>query len=190
MFSFLWRLYEITGDAAFDAPAQGLSDRLGEALVLMGLPRVLAPASVAQAQSTAQAPADIGKQLGASEIIETTLTLEAGERLRISARLIRAADGELAWAEVRTTARATPYPGNDALFDAVLARFTSAPVTPKRRRSKDGGFASAPGEGCAFIGKTTDPSMIVAATDNPRVSLRKGSRGRGWQREEVSLMRD
>ena len=116
-----------TGDAAFDALAQGLSDRLSEALVLMGLPRVIAPASVQQAQNTTSSPAEIAQLLGAGEVIETTISPEANQRLRISARLIRLADAELAWAEVRTTARDNPYAGVDALFDAVLARYAVAP---------------------------------------------------------------
>jgi tetratricopeptide (TPR) repeat protein len=117
----------LTGNPAFDALAQGLSDRLGEALVLMGLPRVITPASVQDSQSGTQLPVEIGRQFGVSDIIETTLSAEANQRLRISARLIRAADAELAWAEVRTTAADHPYAGTDALFDAVLARFTLAP---------------------------------------------------------------
>ena len=117
----------LSGDPAFDAMAQGLSGRFSEALVLMGLPRVITQAAVQHAQSSAQLPAQIGHQLGVSDILETTLSAEANQRLRISARLIRAADAELAWAEVRTTTLDNPYAGIDALFDAVLARLTVAP---------------------------------------------------------------
>jgi TolB-like protein len=129
----------MTGDAALDAPAQGLSDRLGEALVLMGLPRVIAQASVLQAQSAAQSPVEIANQLGASEILETTLSPEANQRIRISARLIKASDAELAWAEVRTTANDNLYAGIDALFDAVLARFAVAPGVIAQRASGSAG---------------------------------------------------
>jgi tetratricopeptide (TPR) repeat protein/TolB-like protein len=123
----------LTGDEAFDGLAHGLSDRLSEALVLMGLPRVLAPAAVMPAQNAAQSPAETARQLGASEIVETTISPEAYQRVRISARLIKVADGELAWAEVRTTAHDNPYAGIDALFDAVLARFAAAPgVQPQQ----------------------------------------------------------
>ncbi|MBP8294469.1 MAG: tetratricopeptide repeat protein [Burkholderiales bacterium] len=117
----------LTGDPSLDALAQGLSDRLSEALALMGQPRVIAQASVQQAQGATQSPVEIGRQLDVAEIIETTLSPEANQRLRISARLIRAADAELAWAEVRTTALDNRYAGIDALFDAVLARFAAAP---------------------------------------------------------------
>ncbi len=117
----------LTGDPAFDAMAQGLSERLGKALVLMGLPRVITPASVQHALSSTQSLVEIGRQLGVSDIIETALSAEPNQRLRISARLLRAADAELAWAEVRTTAADNPYAGIDALFDAVLARFALAP---------------------------------------------------------------
>lgn len=123
----------LTGDAAFDALAQGLSDRLSEALVLMGMPRVMAPPSVPHGQDTTQSAAELGLQLGAGEIIETTLSLETNQRLRISARLIKAAASELAWAEVRMTACDRPYEGVDALLDAVLARFTAAPGTGMAR---------------------------------------------------------
>ena len=93
----------------------------------MGLPRVIALTSVQHARSSTQLPVEIGRQLGVSDIIETALSTEANQRLRISARLIRAADAELAWAEVRTTAIDNPYAGIDALFDVVLVRFALAP---------------------------------------------------------------
>lgn len=128
----------LTGDAALDGLAHGLSDRLSEALVLMGLPRVLGPAAVMQAQNDALSPAETARQLGASEIVETTFSPEANQRLRISARLIKVADGELAWAEVRTTANDNPYAGIDALFDAVLARFAAAPGIQPRQPTGNG----------------------------------------------------
>ena len=130
-----------TGDATFDALAQGLSDRLSEALVLMGQPRVLAPAAVLHAQSTMQSPAEIGGQLGVSEVLETTLSAEPNLRLRVSARLIKTADSELAWAEVRTTALDSPYSGIDALFDAVLARFVNTPSVAAPVANGNGGLA-------------------------------------------------
>ncbi len=122
------RTRNLTGDSAFDALAQGLSDRLSEALVLIGLPRVIAQASVQHGQGNGmQLPLEIGRQLGVSDIIETTLSPETNQRFRISARLIKASDAELAWAEVRTTTIENPYAGIDALFEAVLARFAFAP---------------------------------------------------------------
>lgn len=123
----------LTGDAAFDALARGLSDRLSQVLVLMGMPRVMAPPSALHGQDTTQSAAELGLQLGACEIIETTLSLETNQRLRISARLIKTVDSELAWAEVRMTTCDHPYEGVDALLDAVLARFTAAPGTKMSR---------------------------------------------------------
>ena len=121
------RTRNLTGDPMFDALAQGLSDRLSEALVLMGLPRVISPASTQPAQSATESPVEIAGLLDVGEIIETTFSLETSQRLRVSARLIKVADAELAWAEVRTVGQDAPYAGIDALFDAVLARFAVAP---------------------------------------------------------------
>src|SRR5258706_11619408 len=50
------RTANLTGDATFDALALGLSERLGDALVLMGLPRAIAPASVRAAEAAAAPP--------------------------------------------------------------------------------------------------------------------------------------
>ncbi|MEO8134797.1 MAG: tetratricopeptide repeat protein [Betaproteobacteria bacterium] len=154
------RTRNLTGDAAFDALAQGLSDRLTEALVLMGVPRVIAQGSVLQAQSTTQSPVDIGRQLGAGEIVETTLSPDTNQRLRISARLIKVADAELAWAEVRTTAQDNPYAGIDALFDAVLARFTAAP-----------GLQSPPANGAAGPTRTLLPAAARGKIDSARMLI-------------------
>ncbi|MBK8741486.1 MAG: tetratricopeptide repeat protein [Betaproteobacteria bacterium] len=150
----------LTGDPALDALAQGLSDRLSEALVLMGLPRVIAQASVQQAQGATQSPVEIGRQLDVAEIIETTLSPEANQRLRISARLIRAADAELAWAEVRTTALDNPYAGIDALFDAVLARFATAP-----------GAQSSPANGGALPARPPLPAAARSKIESARMLI-------------------
>ncbi len=133
----------LTGDATFDALAHGLSGRLSEALVLIGRTRVVTPASVLHAQSFTQSPAEICQELGASEILETMLSAETSQRVRISARLIRAAGAELAWAEVRTTTSSNPYAGIDALFDAVLARFAAAPGA-QMARSKENAVVTKP----------------------------------------------
>lgn len=133
----------LTGDPGLDAMAQGLSDRLSEALVLIGLPRVIKQAAARDGPGSTSRSVDIGHQLDAADVIETTLSSEANQRLRVSARLIRAADAELAWAEVRTTSTGHPYAGIDALFDAVLARFTLAPGLVGQSNSESGSRARA-----------------------------------------------
>jgi len=150
----------LTGDPGFDALAQGLSDRLSEALVLTGLPRVIALASVQQAQNTMQSPVEIARQLGVNEIIETALSPETNQRTRISARLIRAADAELMWAEVRTTANHNPYAGIDALFDAVLARFAAAP-----------NFASLASNGSTKPSKPQLPTVARSKIESARMLI-------------------
>jgi tetratricopeptide (TPR) repeat protein/TolB-like protein len=158
------RTRNLTGDATLDAIAQGLSDRLSDTLVQMGVPRVIAPASVDAAQRVSASPLEIGRVLDASGIVETTLAPDGRERLRVSARLIRAGDAELAWAEVRTTARDNPYPGVDALFDAVLARFaTSAQVsTPRMTAAGASGRAPLP---VAARGRIESARMLIAHLD-------------------------
>jgi hypothetical protein len=55
-----------------------------------------------------------------------------------------------------TTTRPPPEAAQASMARCVasVSRRTSVPVTPNRRRSKEEVFASAQGEGCAFIGKT------------------------------------
>lgn len=170
----------LTGNPAFDAVAQGLSDRLSEALVLMGLARVIAPTSVRQVQDAMQSPVAIAQSLGTSEVIETVLSSEPNQRLRVSARLINAADGELKWAEVRMTAPDNPHAGIDALFDAVLARFAPAPGVQAHRSSG----SSAPAKSllpAAARSKVESARMLithlsVASIDQARVLLAEVTR--------------
>lgn len=150
----------LTGDPALDALAHGLSNRLSEALVLMGLPRVIAQASVRQAQDATQSPAEIGRQLDAADVIETTISPDANRRLRISARLIRTGDAELAWAEARTAALDNPYAGIDALFDAVLARFATAPGAQKS--ANGGALPARPALPAAARSKIESARMLIA----------------------------
>ena len=122
------RTTNLTGNEALDATACGLSDRLTEALVMMQLPRVIATSAMSAAIAAAGTPIEAGRRLGVSEIIETTLSSEPGQRVRIAARLLKVADAELAWAEVRTVAIDSLYAGIDALADAVLSRLAGNTV--------------------------------------------------------------
>jgi tetratricopeptide (TPR) repeat protein len=133
---------------------------------------VIAPSSVGEVQGATSSPVEIGRRLDARDVVETTLSPEPNQRLRISARLIRAADAELAWAEVRTTAHENPYPGIDALFDAVLARFASAPGTAAQRPAT----AAGPPLPAAVRGTIESARMLithmhVASIDRARVLL-------------------
>ena len=122
------RTTNLTGNEALEATAGGLSDRLTESLVMMQLPRVITTSAMSAAIAAEGTLIEAGRRLGVSEILETTLSSEPGQRVRIAARLVKVADAELAWAEVRTVAIDSLYAGIDALADAVLSRLAGNTV--------------------------------------------------------------
>ena len=122
------RTTNLTGNEALDATAGGLSDRLTESLVMMQLPRVITTSAMSAAIAAEGTLIEAGRRLGVSEILETTLSSEPGQRVRIAARLVKVADAELAWAEVRTVAIDSLHAGVDALADAVLSRLAGNSV--------------------------------------------------------------
>jgi serine/threonine-protein kinase len=92
-------LENLSGDARQDYFAAGMHETLILDLgKLSGLRRVTARPSVLQYQKTDKTPRQIGKELGVDALIAGTVML-SGERVRITAHLIRAATEETLWSE-------------------------------------------------------------------------------------------
>jgi tetratricopeptide (TPR) repeat protein len=88
-----------TGDAALDDCCSEFTDMLADRLVRAGLPRVMARGSVEQAKVESRDPTVIGVQLGVPWLLESTLSCEHRQDLRLSVRLVDTGDASVRWVE-------------------------------------------------------------------------------------------
>ena len=100
-----------TGDATLDAPCEAFADRLRDHLAQAGLPGVHRRAA-APAPGSGDGP----------WLLESTLAREHEAELRLSVRLIHAADGTLRWVESALTKLDQLHALQDRMRDAVLSR--------------------------------------------------------------------
>jgi TolB-like protein/Tfp pilus assembly protein PilF len=85
-------------DSESEAFAAGLTEDVANALARAGEWRVVARTSTAPFQASPESVIAIGQQLHVGTILEGTVRQE-GDRLRITAQLVNAADGYRVWAE-------------------------------------------------------------------------------------------
>ena len=91
-------LDELSGDADQEYFADGLTDALMTELARIGGLRVLSRSSVMRYKKARNPVADMARELGVEMVVEGTVA-RIGERVRISARLVRAATDEHLWAQ-------------------------------------------------------------------------------------------
>jgi TolB-like protein/DNA-binding winged helix-turn-helix (wHTH) protein len=89
-------LKNISGDAAQDYFAEGMTEVIATELSKTGLP-VIAPASVRSLRPGAPLE-EVGKQLKVEAVIQGTV-LQSGDRVRINAQLVDIGTGRLLWAD-------------------------------------------------------------------------------------------
>jgi TolB-like protein/DNA-binding winged helix-turn-helix (wHTH) protein/Tfp pilus assembly protein PilF len=89
-------LKNISGDAAQDYFAEGMTEVIATELSKTGLP-VIAPASVRSLRPGAPL-AEVGRQLKVEAVIQGTV-LQSGDRVRINAQLVDIGTGRLLWAD-------------------------------------------------------------------------------------------
>jgi TolB-like protein/tRNA A-37 threonylcarbamoyl transferase component Bud32 len=88
------------GDDSADARvAEAIADQIANALTRVPGLRVLSSTTVAAAFSKGGGPKDVARALNANTLIEGTVQRE-GSRLRVTARVVDAADGTMLWADV------------------------------------------------------------------------------------------
>ena len=112
-----------TGRAELDPLCQTVAMRLADGLARLGVPRVIARESVANAQAQTQDPRAIGHLLGVEWVLDTLLGREGDNDLRATARLLSASDGSVRWIETRAAPQTNRLALLDALADRVYARF-------------------------------------------------------------------
>ena len=124
----------LTGDAALEDCCDAFTDRLADQLARAGLARVLARGSVASAERLSRDPALLGKHLQVPWLIEATLAREQGNELRLSVRLLHAADAAVRWVESGVGAADDIYRLTDRLLDSALVRTLETLPTPAALR--------------------------------------------------------
>lgn len=111
-----------TGQPEFTAYCAALTDRLSDSLARAGIPRVTPRSSVTLAETDAPGLATIGERLGVPWLIETVLAREQQSELRLTVRLVHAADGAVRWIETGVRAAAEQYALADRMIDVATLR--------------------------------------------------------------------
>jgi TolB-like protein len=88
----------VSGDASREFFSDGMTDEISGALAKVRDLRVIARTSAFQFKGQSQDVRDVGQALGASHLIEGSVR-QAGNRVRITAQLVRAGDGVQLWSE-------------------------------------------------------------------------------------------
>ena len=91
-------LENLSGDPAQEYFADGMTEALTADLAQIGALRVIARASVMQYKGTKQPLAQIAERLNVEAVVSGSV-LRSGDRVRITAALIRAATGQQLWAK-------------------------------------------------------------------------------------------
>ncbi len=116
------RTRNATGDAGLDAFCAALADRLCDHLARAGIARVVARASVDGAVARGDGPASLADVLDVAWILDSAVTRDDGDVLRIAVRLLDAADASVRWSETRTACGESRHASADRLVDAVVVR--------------------------------------------------------------------
>lgn len=117
-----------TADAA--ALAERVSDRLATALVRTGAVEVVSRRSAAQLVRGARSAPDIGAALQAAWLVEGTLEREAGDRVRVDARLVDPIRDRKVWADTFTVEA-----GQMDTLDLRLATAVAAAIAAARTQA-------------------------------------------------------
>jgi Tfp pilus assembly protein PilF len=151
--------------------ADALADRLARA----GMPRVIARASVMEAEARTRSPLRLGSELGVAWLVESTLTREHKHDLRLSVRMVSAQDAGVLWVE-------STIEGDDDIY-RLIDRMLDTTVLRAQATLAAGG----PDDGDALSGaRARLPAAARAKLDAARLLLLQ--RTIGGADEAVALM--
>ncbi|MFL6438662.1 MAG: tetratricopeptide repeat protein [Terriglobales bacterium] len=91
-------LTNLSGDASQDYFAEGMTEALISDLSKLGGVQVISRGSVMRYKDSHRTPAEIGRELNVDALVEGAV-LRAGDRVRVTARLVRTATNQNIWAE-------------------------------------------------------------------------------------------
>ncbi len=123
-----------TGDSALDGCCDAFADRLADQLSRAGLPRVMTRGAVDSAEALSRDPTVLGTQLHVPWLVESTLAREHENDLRLSVRLVHAADATARWVETGVSAAPDVYKLSDQMVDLALVRALETLPTPAALR--------------------------------------------------------
>ena len=110
-----------SGDTAQDALVEGLTEEIAAALATVDGLNVGARSSAFRFKASPRDFRAIGDQLKKTHLVEGTVR-KADDRVRLSARLVRAADGMQLWSEDYDTPFADIFDIQDAIAKSVSSR--------------------------------------------------------------------
>ncbi len=112
-------LVSLSADSTDEYLAAGMTDELASALVRVGDFRVVSRSASQLAQQRGATPTEIGRDLGVSYLLEGTVQRQ-GDRVRVTTRLVSAADGFTVWSDVYDRAGRDLFAVQDELALAVV----------------------------------------------------------------------
>jgi TolB-like protein/DNA-binding SARP family transcriptional activator len=110
----------LSSAAANNDFAEGLSEELMSALTQVKGLRVIAASAVASFKNAVLDAREVGSKLGARVIVEGTIR-QAGDRLRLTVRLVDASDGCYLWSERYERRLDDVFAAQDQLTQAIIA---------------------------------------------------------------------
>lgn len=128
------RARNATADSELDDLCRTLTVRLTEALTGAGTPGIRPREAVARAESRSTDIARIAAQLEVEWLLETWVGAEADGLLRVTTRLLDAADGGVRWVETRAHRSEDRNAMLDTMVRRVLARMASPGQASARAR--------------------------------------------------------
>jgi TolB-like protein/Tfp pilus assembly protein PilF len=111
-----------TGNSALDGYCNEFASQLADRLARLGLPRVMARGSVDSAEALSPDTAVIGAQLRVPWLLDSTLSREHEQELRLSVRLVHATDAGARWVETSVGAADDVYRLLDRMLDVASLR--------------------------------------------------------------------
>jgi TolB-like protein/tetratricopeptide (TPR) repeat protein len=111
-----------TGNSALDGYCSEFADQLADRLARLGLPRVMARGSVDSAEALSRETAAIGAQLRVPWLLDSTLSREHEQELRLSVRLVHATDAGVRWVETGVGTAEDIYRLLDRMLDVASLR--------------------------------------------------------------------
>ena len=124
-------LSNLSGDPSEDYFADGMTDQLITDLAKIGSLRVISRTSVMQYKGTRKSLPEIARELNVDAVVEGSV-IRSGERVRVTAQLLRAPTDQHIWAETYDRDRGDILKLQSEVADAI-AQQVRAQVTPAQR---------------------------------------------------------
>jgi len=124
-------LSNLSGDPSEEYFADGMTDQLITDLAKIGSLRVISRTSVMQYKGTRKNLPEIARELNADAIVEGSV-IRSGERVRVTAQLLRAPTDQHIWAETYDRDRGDILKLQSEVADAI-AQQVRAQITPAQR---------------------------------------------------------